>query len=706
MPGTGTWKQRREPRAHWVLFAVVLVAVFVLLLIAGVTNGQLGESARAPASRASTAEVPGEVLDGGPVVDASRPGDPGLRVPARRVALTFDDGPTRWTEQILDVLKRRNVKATFFVVGSQVAERPDLVKRMYDEGHEVGIHTFTHVNLSNVADWRRRLEVDQTQLAIAATTGHTTDLLRPPFSSRAVAIEPSDWQAVSQIPRYRVVYTDLDTKDWEKPGVAAIVEAGTPDDGRGAVVMLHDGGGNRMQTFAALDPLIDRLTADGYTFVTTTAAVDLPTAWHPASTSQRLRGHLAIWVVRFADVVVDVLRVAFLGLAALAALRTLLLLALARRHARSVDAVPAAGDFLPPVSVVVPAYNEEVGIAAAVRSLAASDYPEVEIVVVDDGSTDGTSAVVEALGLPNVRVIRQENGGKPSALNTGIAAARHDVLVLVDGDTVFESDALRELVAPLAVPAVGAVSGNTKVGNRRGLLGRWQHIEYVIGFNLDRRMFDVLQCMPTIPGAIGAFRREVLDQVGGVSDDTLAEDTDLTMAICRAGWRVVYAPEARAWTEAPATLGQLWRQRYRWCYGTLQAMWKHRRSVIEPGASGKLGRRGLPYLLAFQVLLPLLAPVVDVAALYSIVFLPSLTIVWVWLGFLVLQYVAAVYAFRLDDERLTPLWSLVLQQFVYRQLMYLVVIQSASSALYGVRLRWQKLRRTGDLEAAPTSARS
>jgi cellulose synthase/poly-beta-1,6-N-acetylglucosamine synthase-like glycosyltransferase len=207
--------------------------------------------------------------------------------------------------------------------------------------------------------------------------------------------------------------------------------------------------------------------------------------------------------------------------------------------------------------------------------------------------------------------------------------------------------------------------------------------------------------MPTVPGAIGAFRRETLAAVGGVSDETLAEDTDLTMATCRAGWRVVYAPEARAWTEAPATLGQLWRQRYRWCYGTMQAMWKHRGAVRESGAAGKLGRRGLPYLLAFQVLLPLLAPIIDVSALYSILFLPSPTIAYVWLAFLALQYVSAGYAFLLDHERLAPLWSLALQQFVYRQLMYLVVIQSVASALYGIRLRWHVMRRTGDMEAAP-----
>ncbi|RNL62381.1 glycosyltransferase [Nocardioides marmoriginsengisoli] len=695
----GSRVERREPRAHWVLFGLLLVLVLVLLVVAGFTGGQLGESQHAPESEPSSVRVPDAILDGGPIVDPSRV-EAGLRVPAGHVALTFDDGPTTWTAQILDVLDRYDVKATFFVIGSMVAERPELVRRMRDEGHEVGVHSFTHVNLANIAPWRLRLELDQTQLAIAAASGHTTDLVRPPFSSRAEAVTGSDWRSLQRMTGYRVVYTDLDTEDWRKPGVGDIVRDGTPAGNDGAVVMLHDGGGNRSETVAALERLIVTLQARGYVFDTVSEAVQVPSAWHRASRAEEIRGILTIGVVRMSNAVVDLLRVAFLGLAVLAALRTLLLLLLARRHAR--QPTSAAGEeYLPPVSVVVPAYNEELGIAAAVKSLVASDYPELEVLVVDDGSTDGTAAVVEALNLPGVRLIRQENGGKPSALNTGVAAARHDVLVLVDGDTVFEPDAMRALVAPLADPRVGAVSGNTKVGNRRGLLGRWQHIEYVIGFNLDRRMFDVLQCMPTVPGAIGAFRREVLDQVGGVSDDTLAEDTDLTMAICRGGWRVVYAPEARAWTEAPASLGQLWRQRYRWCYGTMQAMWKHRRAVVERGASGKLGRRGLPYLLAFQVLLPLLAPVIDVAALYAIVFLPSPTIAYVWLGFLALQYVAAGYAFVLDRERLGPLWSLVLQQFVYRQLMYLVVIQSAASALYGIRLRWQKLRRTGDLESAP-----
>jgi cellulose synthase/poly-beta-1,6-N-acetylglucosamine synthase-like glycosyltransferase len=268
---------------------------------------------------------------------------------------------------------------------------------------------------------------------------------------------------------------------------------------------------------------------------------------------------------------------------------------------------------------------------------------------------------------------------------------------MVDGDTVFQRDTIRNLVQPLSDPRVGAVSGNTKVGNRRGLLGRWQHLEYVVGFNLDRRMYDLLRCMPTVPGAIGAFRRAALNAVGGVSTDTLAEDTDLTMAVSRAGWRIVYEERAIAWTEAPATLTALWRQRYRWCYGTLQSVWKHRGAVRQGGDGRWLGLVGLPYLMAFQVLLPLLAPIIDIYALYGLLFLDARKVVVYWFAFLALQVVAAAYALHLDRESLRPLWTLPLQQFVYRQLMYLVVIQSVVSALGGVHLPWHKLERTGEV---------
>jgi cellulose synthase/poly-beta-1,6-N-acetylglucosamine synthase-like glycosyltransferase/peptidoglycan/xylan/chitin deacetylase (PgdA/CDA1 family) len=699
---------------HWVLLSVLLVLLLFALVVSGVVDGRAGETARSPISRQKVGKVPAGFLSGGPVVDSSQPEQGGLRVPDLHVVLTFDDGPTKWTEEILDTLHARRVRATFFVIGARAAARPYLVRRMYAEGHEVGIHTFTHSNLANVGPRRARLELDPSQLAIAAATGHTTSLLRLPYSANVADVNFSEWQAMSQAEDYRVVYADQDTQDWKRPGTDAIVRAGLPADGKGAVVMLHDGGGDRSQTVGAVEALITELQGRGYTFDTVSSAVGLAQPWHAATPQQRLGGHLISGIVRASGLIVELLKVAFIVLAVLAVLRTLLLMLLARRHERA-PLVPAGRRsrswptrHWPAVSVVIPAYNEEVGIAATVRSLVFNGYPDLDIVVVDDGSTDRTAEVVARLGLPQVRLIRQTNAGKPAALNAGIRLARHDILILADADTVFEPGAVRKLVAPLATArrsTVGAVSGNTKVGNRRGLLGQWQHIEYVIGFNLDRRMYDVLQCMPTVPGAIGAFRREALETVGGVSADTLAEDTDLTMAICRAGWRVIYVPEACAWTEAPTTLRQLWRQRYRWCYGTMQAMWKHRAAVRESGGAGKLGRRGLPYLLAFQVLLPLLAPVVDIATLYAVLVTRSPELLYVWLGFMTLQLLAAVYAFRLDGEPLRPLWSLPLQQVVYRQLMYLVVIQSAATAWYGLRVRWQGVQRTGEMDAAPIRAR-
>lgn len=350
------------------------------------------------------------------------------------------------------------------------------------------------------------------------------------------------------------------------------------------------------------------------------------------------------------------------------------------------------------LSLVIPLYNEEENVrpllARVFETLSQLDL-DWEVIVVDDGSTDGTAGIVRALRLPNVRVIEVPNGGKAGALNIGIAAATHEIIIMVDADTVFERDSIRELVQPLADATVGAVSGNVKVSNRRGLLGAWQHIEYVIGFNLDRRLYEALGCMPTVPGAIGAYRRRVLREVGGVSRRTLAEDTDLTMAIIRAGWRVVYEPKAIAHTEAPVKLRQLWKQRYRWSYGTMQAMWIHRAALLDSGSSGRFGRIGLPLLTLFGIVLPLLAPLVDVLTIFGVLFLNRGEAGLAWLAMLALQFLTAVIAFRLDGEPLRGVLALPFQQVAYRQLLYLVMVKSVATALTGAQLRWQKLHRLG-----------
>ncbi|MFE2425931.1 bifunctional polysaccharide deacetylase/glycosyltransferase family 2 protein [Streptomyces sp. NPDC059373] len=691
-------------RTHWLLLCTLVLTLTAALLLQGYSHHMLDDAADGTAAPPGPAgAVPAAVAHGGPVVDASA-ARPGTAQPAdRTIALTFDDGPDpRWTPQVLDILRRNHVHATFFVVGTLAAQHPELVRQIVADGNQVGIHTFTHAELSTLPAWRQSLELREAQLAVAGAAGVTTPLLRPPYSSGNNAVDDASWLSMRRAGQqgYLTVLTTRDSGDWRRPGVAKIVTNSTPHGAAGQILLMHDAGGDRSQTVAALRVLLPDLKARGYRFATVSAAVGMPDPVRGAGTADHWQGLGLIYLLWGGDLVLSALDWLLVVAGTLSLLRAIAVLVAARRHRRARRA-PWGPPVTAPASVIVPAYNESAGIEAAVRSLAASDHP-VEIIVVDDGSTDGTADLVEALGLPGVRLIRQRNGGKPSALNTGIAAASHDLVVMVDGDTIFEPDTVRMLIQPFANPRVGAVSGNAKVANRGGLLGRWQHIEYVVGFNLDRRLFDVAECMPTVPGAVGAFRREALRRVGGVSDDTLAEDTDLTMALCRDGWRVVYQESAIAWTEAPASFGALWKQRYRWCYGTLQAMWKHRGALVRRGPAGRLGRRGLGYLLLFQMLLPLLGPVVDVFAVYGLVFLQPTRVIAVWLGFLLLQLTMGWYAFRLDGERTGPLWSLPLQQFVYRQLMYLVVVQSVFTALAGSRLRWQRMERYGSLQTPPS----
>jgi len=699
---------RPAPRAHWALLALLMLVLLAELSLNGYVSHVGAEGNGEPAAANPGGQVPAAVRDGAAVQRIGADGAVSSRaMPARTIALTFDDGPDPvWTPRILAVLARHGAHATFFQVGSRVNEHPEISRQVVAAGSEIGSHTFSHLTPAGAPGWLLDAELGLTRNAVAAATGHRPVLMRPPYSSAPDAVTGADLAALRRIGAqgYLVALTDLDTEDWRRPGVDAIVRAAQPARNAGAVVMLHDSGGDRAQTVTALDQMIPALRKQGYRFVTLSEGLGLPAAPR-ASAGERWRGQALRLAQLSGGWLARAMTVLMLIAVVLAGVRLLVQVWCARTHLRRIralDAEPLVSLGL--VSVIVPAHNEAANIAGTVRSLLANDYPLLEVIVVDDGSSDDTAGVVERLRLPGVRVIRQRNGGKPAALNTGVGYARGDILIMVDGDTVFERDAVGRLIQPMRDPGVGAVSGNTKVANRGGLLGRWQHLEYVIGFNLDRRMFDVGRCMPTVPGAIGAFRRAAVRDVGGVPQDTLAEDTDFTMAVIRAGWRVAYQPSAVAWTEAPASLRQLWRQRYRWCYGTMQAMWKHRRALGQRGPAGRLGRRGLGYLLVFQVLLPLSAPMVDVYGLYGLFFLPLDKVVAVWAGFTAVQVATAAYALKLDGERYGPLWSLPLQQIVYRQLMYLVVVQSAVMALLGGRLGWQRMVRTGAATAHITAA--
>lgn len=683
--------------ARWSTLALLLGTLVVLLAVQGLSTRTTGRSATPQTG------TKGPLASAGPILlwDGRRLTSRG-REPGRRIALSFDDGPDpRWTPRIAETLTRLRVPATFFVVGSEVARHPDVLRDLYAQGFEIGNHTFTHADISASPPWEQRLQIGLTENAVAGVLGIRPRLIRPPYSSTPAAVTKGQTLGFIRLARsgYVVALSNLDGEDWRRQGAERIADAITPKTSSGGIVLLHDGGGDRSQTIEALERVVPRLRARGFEFVRVSDFGTLPGSEValPAGGWGEAKGQLLLVTLGVARWTTTALAWLLVVVAVLFAARILLLFAFARHHVRAVRSRAETGSFVDPVSIVVPAFNESVGVERAVLSLAASEYPEFEIIVVDDGSTDGTAELVEGLQLDRVLVLRQSNQGKPAALNRGVDAARHEVVVMVDADTVFEPETLERLVQPFAGHDVGGVSGNTKVGNRRRLLGRWQHIEYVMGFNLDRRLYDTLQCMPTVPGAIGAFRRQALSQVGGVSGATLAEDTDLTLAVGRAGWRVAYVEEALAWTEAPSSLRALWRQRYRWSYGTLQAVWKHRAAMWRRGEE-RIGRRGLPYLILFQIALPLLAPLIDVFSIYGLLFLDVSTVAVFWVAFTLAQLGLGWYAFRLDRESPRVLWSMPLQQFVYRQLMYLVVIESVLTAIRGTPQHWRPIARSGEVE--------
>jgi cellulose synthase/poly-beta-1,6-N-acetylglucosamine synthase-like glycosyltransferase/peptidoglycan/xylan/chitin deacetylase (PgdA/CDA1 family) len=654
-----------------------------------------------------------------------RAGDrPGL------VALTFDDGPdAEWTPRVLDILKREQVPATFFVIGENGQENPDLVRRIVNEGHDIGNHTFTHPNLGEIPGRLTDLELNATERLIEALTGRSTTLFRPPYFGDAEPTTPDEVEPVVRAERlgYITVGLHVDPDDWAMPGAAQVVsktvegvtDRSADEDQRGQVVLLHDGGGDRSQTVEALPEIIRQLRARGYRFVTVSelAGLSQQQTMPPVPEQSGLFARadavsfyaisLAGWLVRLLFIVGIVL-----GLGRLLIIGGLALVQWWRSRGR--EAEEGGGEFRPLVSVIVPAYNEERVIAKTVESLLESDYPNFEIIVVDDGSPDRTSEVVSAgFGVSGrVRLYTKENGGKAEALNYGLRRARGEIVVALDADTVFSARTLGALARPFKDPRVGAVAGNAKVGNRLNLVTRWQALEYVTAQNLDRRAFALLNCITVVPGAVGAWRRDLLERAGGFSSDTLAEDQDLTLRVRRLGYRVDYEEKAVAWTEAPDTFRGLLKQRFRWSYGTLQCMWKHRGALFRP-RYGALGFVAMPNVWVFQILFPLVSPVMDLAFVWTMAqaLLERLEhpaeqalsnpkqVLFYYALFLAVDWLAAAFAFLLERrEQRGLLWWLLLQRFGYRQIMYVVMLKSLAAAARGALVGWGQLERKATVE--------
>jgi cellulose synthase/poly-beta-1,6-N-acetylglucosamine synthase-like glycosyltransferase/spore germination protein YaaH/peptidoglycan/xylan/chitin deacetylase (PgdA/CDA1 family) len=655
--------------------------------------------------------------------------------PEKKVAITFDDGPDpEWTPKILDLLKAYGAKATFFQIGAEVEKFPGVAKRVYAEGHEIGNHTFTHPDISNISKRYFEVELNLTERLFESKLGVKPVLMRPPYAideapDTADQVRPLE---LAQDLGYITVGEKIDPNDWrddpprEPEEMAKDVLTNLPPCAPtnlrcGNIILLHDGGGNRSRTVAALALILEGLKERGYQVVPVSELMGKTRAdvMPPISTNERW----AAWVDSLNFSLFGLLQsfiifVFFVGDILMSG-RLVLVGALAiydRYHRRKSTVDP---NYQPAVAVLVPAYNEEKVIERTVRSVLDSDYPKRRVIVIDDGSTDATLELTRAafkkeIADGRVTVLTKANSGKADALDYGMEQVTEELFVGIDADTIIAPDAISKLVPHFANPKVAAMAGNAKVGNRVNLWTRWQALEYITSQNFERRALNTLNAVSVVPGAIGAWRTSAVRQAGGYHHDTVAEDADLTMALLQAGYWVNYEDRALAYTEAPSTANSLMRQRFRWSFGIMQAVWKHRAAVKQKGA---LGWAAIPNMVIFQILLPLVSPFIDIMFVVGAVtyFIDKYRhpesanatdfhkLVVYFALFMVIDFIASTIAFTLERQQpggkrdfllLGHVW---LQRFAYRQLFSLVLIKTLKRAIEGGGFAWDKLDRAANV---------
>jgi peptidoglycan-N-acetylglucosamine deacetylase len=663
------------------------------------------------------------------------------------LAITFDDGPDpQWTPKILDVLKREHVPGTFFLIGIQAEKFGSLTKRIYREGHEIGNHTFTHPDISSIGSSYMRVELNLTEQLFASQLGIRSTLFRPPYS---VDAEPDTEDQVkplevTQSLGYITIGNKIDTRDWtDDPPLTPEQMAARvlnhlppcqPNDTQcGNIILMHDGGGNRERTVSALPLIIEGARARGFDFVPVyqlmgkTKAEVMP----PLRTGEYWSA-LLNWISfgLFGAAMAGIAIIFFLGdilmTGRLISVGVLAIYDRLRSHVYGTPEQIAA--YLPQVAVLIPAYNEEKVIERTIQGALDSDYPNLRVIVIDDGSKDRTLEIArrafaaeEAAG--RVLILTKPNGGKAEALNFGLEhIGNAELFVGIDADTIIAPDAIARMVPHFLNPKVAAVAGNAKVGNRVNLWTRWQALEYITSQNFERRALNTMGAVSVVPGAIGAWRTELVREAGGYHVDTVAEDADLTMALLRSGYRVEYEDMALAFTEAPTSANALMRQRFRWSFGILQSVFKHKGVFARKGA---LGFVALPNILIFQILLPLVSPFIDVMFVVGVIwyfiqkhFHPESTdpasfqrLLLFFVAFLVIDFFASALAFALERRQpearedawlLSQVW---LQRFAYRQVFSIVLFRTLKRAIQGRPFAWDKLERTAAVKYVPAERR-
>jgi cellulose synthase/poly-beta-1,6-N-acetylglucosamine synthase-like glycosyltransferase/peptidoglycan/xylan/chitin deacetylase (PgdA/CDA1 family)/spore germination protein YaaH len=653
----------------------------------------------------------------------------------KKVAITFDDGPDPiWTPKILEILKREKVKGTFFMIGEVAQENVGVMQRVAREGHEIGNHTFTHPDISEISPGSVDLQLNLTESLFAAKLGIRPVYFRPPYS---IDQEPDTNDQAAPVERiqklgYVIIGNKIDTDDWdENPRktpdqiINSVFEqidaAKTKSWMRGSIILMHDGGGNRQPTVDALPKLIEALRGRGYEIVPvsdligmTRDQVMVPLTPHQKYTAMvdsvaffliGFFNHFVIGVFFIGDVLMSA-RLIIIGLFA----------TIDRLRKRKDFSTP---DYQPRVAVLIPAYNEETVIARTIRSVLMSNYKNIRIIVIDDGSKDTTFKVAtetyaKEIAEGRVTVLTKPNGGKAEALNFALEHTDEEIYVGIDADGVIAHDAISRLVCHFANPHIGAVAGNAKVGNRVNLWTRWQALEYITSQNFERRALDLFDVVMVVPGAIGAWRTQAVRDCNGYHPDTVAEDADLTMNLLERGYAVIYEDQALAFTEAPVTANGLARQRFRWSFGILQAVYKHKAAIRNRRAMGLFA---LPNIVIFQIILPLVSPLIDFMFVAGLIhyfvdkfYHPETTnpadlvkLLTFFIAFLAIDFAASALAFLL--ERRHPAskgdaWLLVhiwVQRFTYRQLFSWVLFRTVKRAFDGRHFSWDKLERTAKM---------
>ncbi|MDR3746092.1 MAG: glycosyltransferase [Acidobacteriaceae bacterium] len=653
----------------------------------------------------------------------------------KEVALSFDDGPDpKWTPKILDILKKYHVVGTFFMIGEQAQNNIGLIRRVFNEGHEIGNHTFTHPDISEISTSSVDLELNLTERLFAAELGVQPLYFRPPYS---IDQEPDTNDQAAPAARiqnlgYVIVGDKIDTNDWdEHPRKSPqeitdsvfqqINDMQTRSWMQGSIILMHDGGGDRSATVAALPVLIEALRDHGFTIVPVSQLMGKTRAevMPPLNDQQQWQArvdlvaffvwaffnHFVVAVFFVGDILMSA-RLIIIGVFAV----------IDRLRTRKNFAGP---DYAPRVAVLVPAYNEEKVIVRTIRSVMMSNYKNIRVVVIDDGSSDKTyQTAIDAypadIASGRLTVITKPNGGKADALNFALETTDEEVYVGIDADGVIAHDAITKLVSHFANPRIGAVAGNAKVGNRVNLWTRWQALEYITSQNFERRALDLFDVVMVVPGAIGAWRTSAVKAGGGYHTNTVAEDADLTMNLLEQGYQVIYEDSALAFTEAPVNMDGLMRQRFRWSFGILQAVFKHRGAIAKRRAMGLFA---LPNTLIFQILLPLVSPMIDLMFVAGVLnyfydrhFHPETAssasfekLLLFFFTFLAIDFVTSALAFALEKKHPASkgdawlLFHIWIQRFSYRQVFSIVLFKTIKRAIDGKPFNWDKLERTATM---------